>query len=262
MLTARDSVPDRIEGLDIGADDYVVKPFDCGEVLARLKALSRRAQHWQGGARLKVGPLEIDLEARQVSRGGRELVLPPIAFKLLEVLVRASPRVVTQERLASEVWGDEDAVDAHTMRTHLYNLRQVIDAGFDEPLLHTRPRRRLPVVSTSEPIVNRWRRFMSSSWGQVAAFAFIALLALMLTHWIVTDILVREALQREADHYWAGKAADPAFPLPSTANLTGYSTGVQTPEALQSLAPGLHQLVLDGHQTFVHVSEQDGENYC
>lgn len=137
MLTARDAIPDRIEGLGVGADDYVVKPFDCGEVLARLQALARRADHWQGAGLLRVGDLEMDVNSRQVRRAGANVQLSPTEYEILKVLIKASPKLVRRDALVELVWGEGEEVDGATMRTHMYNLRQAIDADFSHPMLQT-----------------------------------------------------------------------------------------------------------------------------
>jgi DNA-binding response OmpR family regulator len=136
MLTARDTQQEKITGLNAGADDYLVKPFDIGELEARVNALVRRHRGGVTAARLQVGDLVVDTATLDVQRAGRRLTLTPIAFKMLSVLMRASPRVVTREELEREVWG-EDRPDSDTLRSHLYNLRKVIDRPFDRALLHT-----------------------------------------------------------------------------------------------------------------------------
>lgn len=137
MLTARDAIPDRIEGLGAGADDYVVKPFDCGEVLARLQAMQRRASHWQGAGVLRVGDLEMDVNSRSVRRAGRDIHVSPTEYTILKVLLKASPKLVRKDALIEQVWGEDGEVDAATLRTHIYNLRQAVDAGFEQAILHT-----------------------------------------------------------------------------------------------------------------------------
>ena len=136
MLTARDTQQEKIAGLNAGADDYLVKPFDIAELEARVNALVRRHRGGVTAARLQVADLVLDTATLDVQRAGRRLTLTPIAFKMLAVLMRASPRVVTREELEREVWG-EDRPDSDTLRSHLYNLRKVIDRPFDRALLHT-----------------------------------------------------------------------------------------------------------------------------
>jgi DNA-binding response OmpR family regulator len=136
MLTARDTQQDKLTGLDAGADDYLVKPFDIRELEARVRALVRRRRGQLAAEVLTVADLSLDTGTLEVSRAGRPLTLTPTALKLLTVLMRASPRVVSRQDLEREVWGDL-LPDSDTLRSHLYTLRKVIDKPFDRPLLHT-----------------------------------------------------------------------------------------------------------------------------
>ena len=136
MLTARDTQQDKVTGLDAGADDYLVKPFDIQELEARVRALVRRRRGQLAAEVLMVADLSLDTGTLEVSRAGRPLTLTPTALKLLTVLMRASPRVVSRQDLEREVWGDL-LPDSDTLRSHLYTLRKVIDRPFDRPLLHT-----------------------------------------------------------------------------------------------------------------------------
>jgi DNA-binding response OmpR family regulator len=136
MLTARDTQQDKVTGLDAGADDYLVKPFDIRELEARVRALVRRRRGQIAAEVLRVADLSLDTGTLEVSRAGRPLTLTPTALKLLTVLMRASPRVVSRQDLEREVWGDL-LPDSDTLRSHLYTLRKVIDKPFERPLLHT-----------------------------------------------------------------------------------------------------------------------------
>ncbi|HEX8987221.1 MAG TPA: response regulator transcription factor [Rhodocyclaceae bacterium] len=136
MLTARDTLNQKIEGLRGGADDYVVKPFAMREVEARLEALVRRAGMGAGDAVLKLADLAFNTATLRVTRGGRSIELPPIALKLLEMLLRNSPRVVRREELEREIWG-EAAPDRETLRTHIHSLRHAVDMPGEKPLLKT-----------------------------------------------------------------------------------------------------------------------------
>ncbi|MGI9334389.1 MAG: response regulator transcription factor [Gammaproteobacteria bacterium] len=136
MLTARDTLEDKVAGLDIGADDYLIKPFEIQELEARVRALIRRRQGALGPETLQVGDLALNTGTLVVRRAGRDLSLTPIGLKLLTVLMRASPRVVSRRELERQVWGDV-LPDSDTLRSHLYNLRKTIDRPFDRPLLHT-----------------------------------------------------------------------------------------------------------------------------
>jgi len=136
MLTARDALEDRVAGLEIGADDYVLKPFALRELEARLHALVRRSQGAATSAVLRVADLEFDPTLMQVHRDGRLIVLPPIPLRLLETLMRASPRVVKREELERAIWGDEPP-DSDALRAHMHVLRSVVEMAAKPPLIHT-----------------------------------------------------------------------------------------------------------------------------
>jgi DNA-binding response OmpR family regulator len=136
MLTARDTLDDKIIGLGAGADDYLVKPFEVRELEARIGTLLRRYRRAVARATYTVDDLTLDMATLRVTRGGQVLTLTPIGLKLLTVLMRASPRVVTRQQLEREVWGDL-LPDSDTLRSHLYTLRKVIDKPFARTLLHT-----------------------------------------------------------------------------------------------------------------------------
>jgi DNA-binding response OmpR family regulator len=136
MLTARDTLEDKISGLDAGADDYLVKPFEIRELEARLRSMVRRHRGAIAHEIHTVGDLTLDLATLKVTRAGRTLSLAPIGFRLLMVLARVSPRVVSRHDLEREVWGDVPP-DSDALRSHLYNLRKAIDRPLDRPLLHT-----------------------------------------------------------------------------------------------------------------------------
>jgi len=136
MLTARDTLEDKITGLDAGADDYLVKPFEVRELEARLRSMVRRHRGATARELHTIGDLTLDLATLKVTRAGRALSLTPIGLKLLTALARASPRVVSRNDLEREVWGDVPP-DSDALRSHLYSLRKAIDRPFDHPLLHT-----------------------------------------------------------------------------------------------------------------------------
>ena len=136
MLTARDTLEEKLDGLTTGADDYLTKPFAIQELEARLRALIRRERRQVGGEILRVADLVLDPAALRVSRAGTELQLSPIGLRLLTILMRESPRVVSRQEIEREIWGN-GLPDSDTLRSHLYNLRKVIDKPFDKQLLHT-----------------------------------------------------------------------------------------------------------------------------
>lgn len=136
MLTARDTLEDKITGLDFGADDYVVKPFEIAELEARVRALIRRQRGQVSAELLTVGDLTLDTGTLDVRRGGTLLSLSPIGLKILTILMRASPRLVSRSDIEREIWGDM-LPDSDTLRSHLYNLRKVIDRPFSKQLLYT-----------------------------------------------------------------------------------------------------------------------------
>jgi DNA-binding response OmpR family regulator len=135
MLTARDALDDRLQGLNAGADDYLLKPFALSELVARIEAILRRSL----GSRkrqLQVGELLYDLDTLHISRAGQALKLNPLGLKLLAVLMQKSPAVVRREALEEALWGD-DCPDSDSLRSHIHQLRQVLDKPFAKPLLHT-----------------------------------------------------------------------------------------------------------------------------
>ncbi len=135
MLTARDSVDDKLTGFRAGADDYLVKPFSLPELHARVEAVLRRGQAGMQNM-LHVGDLSFDMDNLEVSRQGVLLKLSPIGLKLLERLMKASPHVVKREALEELLWG-EHLPGSDSLRSHIHTLRQTIDKPFDSPLLHT-----------------------------------------------------------------------------------------------------------------------------
>jgi DNA-binding response OmpR family regulator len=135
MLTARDSIEDKLAGFRVGSDDYLVKPFALPELHARVEAVLRRSQSHYGN-QLTVGDLSYDLDTLQVIRRGRPLKLSPVGLKLLEKLMKSSPHVVRRESLQEILWGD-DIPDSDSLRSHIHLLRQVVDKPFAPPLIHT-----------------------------------------------------------------------------------------------------------------------------
>jgi DNA-binding response OmpR family regulator len=136
MLTARDAVESRVEGLDAGADDYLVKPFERQELLARLRALLRRRPP-RGQAAITVGDLRLNPDTHEVLRGERQLDLTQREFELLEYLMRNERIVVSRQRLLDEVWGYDPFSMTNTIEVFVSNLRRKLEAGGEPRLLHT-----------------------------------------------------------------------------------------------------------------------------
>jgi len=136
MLTARDAVESRVEGLDSGADDYLVKPFERQELLARLRALLRRRPP-RGSASVVVGDLSLNPDTHEVKRGERAVELTQREFELLEYLMRNERIVVPRQRLLEEVWGYDPFATTNTIEVFVSNLRRKLEAGGEARLLHT-----------------------------------------------------------------------------------------------------------------------------
>jgi len=134
MLTARETLQDKLDGFAAGADDYLIKPFQNSEFVARVGALSKRRS---GLARhLEVADLVMNLDAKQALRGTKNVELSPTNWKLLEALMRASPNVLSKRLLEQQVWG-EDVPDSNSLKVHLHRLRKLVDTQGIPPLLHT-----------------------------------------------------------------------------------------------------------------------------
>jgi two-component system, OmpR family, response regulator MprA len=136
MLTARDALEPRVEGPDAGADDYLVKPFERQELLARLRALLRRRPP-RGSASVVVGDLALNPDTHEVSRGDRDIDLTQREFELLEYLMRNERIVVPRQRLLEEVWGYDPFATTNTIEVFVSNLRRKLEAGGEVRLLHT-----------------------------------------------------------------------------------------------------------------------------
>lgn len=135
FLTARDGIADRVAGLDLGAEDYLVKPFAFPELLARVRALLRRGP--ASTPVLTVADLELDPAARKVLRAGTEISLTGKEFALLEYLMRNAGRVVTKTMIADHVWNFDLEAESNFIEVFIYALRKKIDKPFDVPLIHT-----------------------------------------------------------------------------------------------------------------------------
>jgi len=136
MLTARDAVDDRVEGLDAGADDYLVKPFALRELKARLRALLRRTETARAGV-LRFADLELDPVAREVRRGGREIELSRTEFNLLELFLEHPRQVLTRSQIFERVWGYDFGSTSNALGVYIGYLRRKTEAGGEPRLLHT-----------------------------------------------------------------------------------------------------------------------------
>jgi len=138
MLTARDAVPDRVAGLDAGADDYLVKPFALSELLARVRAMGRRAAGSAGEQlSLRVAGLELDLRRHEAIREGKRIELTAKEFALLELLMRHPGQVLTRTQLLDRVWSYDTPVESNVLETYIHYLRNKVDRGFDRQLIRT-----------------------------------------------------------------------------------------------------------------------------
>lgn len=136
MLTACDTLDDKLQGFSHGADDYLVKPFATEELIVRLKALSKRRSGQI--SKLVVADLELDLTHREVKRAGKTVKLSPISLQILEVLMREYPQAVSREKIAQAVWGHEQP-DSNSLKVHIFNIRKHVDKSGLNPLIHTVP---------------------------------------------------------------------------------------------------------------------------
>ncbi len=135
-LTARDTVEDRVHGLDVGADDYLVKPFAFPELLARLRALLRRPP-LQAQTVLRLGDLEMDTATRQVHRAGKPMLLSAREFSLLEYLLRHPNQVLTRTQIGEHVWNIDFYNESNTIDVYIGYLRRKLDQSFEQKLIHT-----------------------------------------------------------------------------------------------------------------------------
>lgn len=134
MLTARDTLDDKLTGFAKGADDYLIKPFAMDELIVRSQVLARRRSGQV--TRLMVGDLLLDLQKKQAYRAQAQLKLSPTTIKILEVLMRESPNPVSREKLMQAVWGDQQP-DSNSLKVHIFNLRKQVDGTQAGKLLHT-----------------------------------------------------------------------------------------------------------------------------
>ncbi|HNL20433.1 MAG TPA: response regulator transcription factor [Rhodocyclaceae bacterium] len=136
MLTAKDEVDLKVAALDIGADDYVVKPASLREIEARIRALIRRASREVESDVLIVDDLRFDTGTMKIERAGVPIVLPPVPMRILMLLMRRSPNVVHRQAIHREIWGDEPG-DAHALIVHMHMLRNAVDKPFFRQIIHT-----------------------------------------------------------------------------------------------------------------------------
>jgi two-component system copper resistance phosphate regulon response regulator CusR len=137
ILTACDTTTDVVKGLDRGADDYLTKPFEFAELLARIRAMLRRGSNGQSSC-LRLADLEMDVAGRRVRRGGAEIALSNLEFRVLEHLLRHAEAVQSKSSIAAAVWDDELGPDSNVLEVLISHLRRKIDHEQDPPLLHTR----------------------------------------------------------------------------------------------------------------------------
>lgn len=136
FLTARDSVADRVKGLDLGADDYLVKPFDFDELLARIRAITRK--HVGNRSNLfTVGDLTLDAERRIVKRGKKEISVLPKEFSILDYMIRNKGVVLSREQIENRIWNYEYSGSSNNVDVYMSRLRKKIDEGYDTKLIHT-----------------------------------------------------------------------------------------------------------------------------
>lgn len=139
MLTARDTISDKVTGFDSGADDYLVKPFSLVELEVRVKALLRRHQDEYFDQDISIGPLTLNIEKHTAYRENTLLKLTPTAFKILQILMQSYPNVVNKHELEQRVWSEDDIPNSDALRTHLHSLRSQVDKPFDYPMIITVP---------------------------------------------------------------------------------------------------------------------------
>ena len=137
MLTARGEEPDRIRGLTVGADDYIVKPFSVPELLERIQALLRRSKPGRYTSTLSIGNIQLDRDKMRVSRGGRDISLGPTEFRLLEFFLENPGRVYSREQLLTNVWGQNTDIDERTIDVHVGRLRKALNRRHEADPIRT-----------------------------------------------------------------------------------------------------------------------------
>ena len=150
MLTARDTLNDKLKGFTAGTDDYLVKPFDFNELVMRIRALIKRSRGEVTTTKFQIHDLILDSSTQTITRAGQTIDLPRIQFKLLKILMRNSPKVITKQEIIIELWGDEEP-ESDALRSHIYNLRKMIDKPFQQKLIHTISGVGLKIALDTEP---------------------------------------------------------------------------------------------------------------
>ena len=136
MLTAKDTTEDKVRGLNVGADDYLSKPFSFKELLARIQALFRRNNQYKTQV-IKVGDLEYDITSRRVFRAGKEIILTGREFALLEYLMRNKNKIITETQIIEHVWDMNSELFTNVVNVYIHHLRKKINSGFDKKLIYT-----------------------------------------------------------------------------------------------------------------------------
>lgn len=136
MLTARDAIPDRIKGLELGADDYLIKPFAFSELLVRISAVLRRGPALKEDV-LRIADLEIDLVRGRATRNGKSLDLTSKEYALLNLFVRSSGKILTKSMIAERIWNQHYSADTNIIEVHINRLRAKVDGPFEKKLIHT-----------------------------------------------------------------------------------------------------------------------------
>ncbi len=136
MLTARDAIPDRIKGFELGVDDYLIKPFAFSELLVRISAILRRGPALKEDV-LKVADLELDMVRGRATRSGKMLELTPKEFALLKLLVSSSGKILTKSMIAEKIWNQHFSADTNIIEVHINRLRAKVDGPFEKKLIHT-----------------------------------------------------------------------------------------------------------------------------
>jgi len=134
MLTARDTLEDKLQGFNVGADDYLVKPFELPELVARIKVLSKRVA--KAETRLMVDDLVMEVDLHVLTRSGQRIELNKVCWKILEALMRSYPKVLTRQHIEELIWPDQ-LPDSDVLKSHIYKLRQQVDKPFDKAMIHT-----------------------------------------------------------------------------------------------------------------------------